>query len=407
MIKYLIRNGFWVTIKQGINMSLGLLVAVALARMTSLEIYGKFQLILSILGIVSIISMSGFNTSIISSIAKGFDGSYRHIIKIKFLWSLLGIPILLFIGLYFYITKEYIISYSFFIYSIIFPFIYGLNIWPSLLIGKEKFKTLAKFNSIQSIVNSLFIILSLFLIKNNLVILISFYAISLGITNYIITKKTFKYITNQYKDINAISYGYFITKISIINIILEHFDKILIGYFIGIPELAIYSIGINIAKSLKIGIKNFLCIISPKIAKYNTFKLKYYIPTFIISCIGTGVIYGFLPILITILFGEKYIDSIFLSQIAIIFIPFYIITILVKNHFIFNLRDKKILTKNTIIFPMIKLLLMIPLLYYFNISGLAFLVGFQYVIELGIIYILFYYKNIIRIFNYCMPISRL
>ena len=366
MLKYLIKNGFWVSVKQGITMSTGLLVVIVLARMTSLEIYGKFQLILSILGVVSIISMPGFNTSIISSITKGFEGSYKHMVKIKFLWSILGVPILLLIGLYFYVTKEYIVSYSFFACSIVFPFLTGLYLWPSLLIGKEKFKILAKYNSIQSIVNSLFIILSIFLFKNNLVMLMIVYVSSLGIINYILTKKTLKDVNNDLIDNNAIPYGYFMTKISVINIILEHFDKILIGYFIGIPELAIYSIGINIAKRLKVGIKNFLCVISPKIAKHNTFKWKYYIPVFGLSCIGTIILYFSLPTVI----------------------PFYIITILVKNHFIFNLRDKKLLTRNTIAFPIIKLLLMIPLLYYYSISGLAFLIGFQHVIELGLLYIL-------------------
>lgn len=390
MLKYLIKNGFWVAIKQGVTISTGLLVVIALARLTSLEIYGKFQLILSILGIISIVSIPGFNIAIISSIANKFDGSYKHMVKIKFLWSfLLGFPILLLIGLYFYITEEYIISYSFFMCSIIFPFLYGLTSWTSLLIGKEKFKMLTKFNSIQSIVNAMFIILSLLLFNNNLIMLMISYAFSLGILNYIATKKTLKYITNQNIDNNAISYGYYMTKISMVNIILEHFDKILIGYFIGIPELAVYSIGINIAKRLKTGIKNFLCIVSPKIAKYNTFKRLYYIPVFILSCVGTFIIYISLPSVITILFGDKYIDSIFLSQLAIIFIPFYIITILVKNHFIFYLRDKKLLTKNTIIYPITKFLLMMPLLYYFNIEGLAFLIGFQHVIELGIIYILY------------------
>jgi len=89
-----------------------------------------------------------------------------------------------------------------------------------------------------------------------------------------------------------------------------------------------------------------------------------------------------------LLFSEKYTDSIFLSQIFILFLPVFIISVLYENHFIFNLKNKKILAIKTIAMPIVMVLIMIPVLFKYNIAGLAFLVGFRSVINIIFMYLL-------------------
>ena len=387
-LEYYLKNSFWMGLRQVIEIIAGLGLFVAFARLATQEVFGQYQFILAILSTISIFSIPGLNASIIQSAARRYEGSYKKAIKISFLWSLLGIPTLLIIGGYYYIYQSHILGSALMLASVFFPFLYAPNTWDAFFIGKERFDLSAKYASIQAIINAIALISILFLFENNLLAIIFVYLISLTIFNVLWFWKSLKYIKNKKEDKETIKYGWFVTKINVIEIISGNFDKILIGVLLTPADLAIYIIGINLAKKFLNFIKSFLTIASPKISRVNTLSFRRYLNIFVILSIFAIGLYFIFPILIPSLFSTKYIDSIFLSQIIIIFLPLYILNILYKNHFLLYLKNKKILLQESIIFPTIKILLMIPLLHFFGIKGLAFLVGFQFLLDIIILYLL-------------------
>lgn len=376
------------TLRQIIVLGSGLALSIAFARLASQEVFGHYQFILSILSLVSIVSIPGLNVSILGSTARGFEGSFKRAVKTSFLWSLIGIPVLLAIGGYYYIYESHIVGLAFMAASLLFPFLFAPNTWDAFLQGKERFDIAARYASIQATVNAAAIIGILFLFKNNLLLIIVMYTLILALFNILWFRRSLRYVENKKEDKETIPYGWFVTKIQILSLIAGNLDKVLIAIFIGPAQLAVYAIGTNFAKKFLHFVKSLLGVATPTISKKNTVSIKLYGKIFILALIVAIVLFLLMPVLIPFLFSAKYTDSILLSQFVVAFLPFYILNILYKNHFLLYLKDKKILLRESIIFPLTKILLMIPLLYFFGIKGLALLIGFQSILNMTVLYFL-------------------
>lgn len=379
---YFFRKSAWVGMRQTITMITSLTLSIAFARLISQEVYGQYQLILSFLSLVSIASIPGLNTSIIRSTARKFDGDYKKAVNISFKWSVFfGIPAILLFGAY-YLIRDNPIGYIFFLVAPFFPFLYAPNTWDSFFQGKERFDIAAKFTIIRSVLSTIFLVSIIFIFRDNLLLIVLAYLILNSFFNTFFYHKSKKYISNEREDKETISYGWFVTKINTLSLLASNLDKLIIATFIGPAALAVYAIGTTFSKKILNFFKNFLAIATPTIARKNTVSLKYYSIIFLLSSIVSIALYFLFPIIIPFFFSEKYTSSVELSQIIIIFLPLYIINTLYSNHFLFYKKNKKVLALNSILSPTIKIILMIPLLYFFDIKGLAFLVGFQNIINI-------------------------
>ncbi|MBU0707853.1 oligosaccharide flippase family protein [Patescibacteria group bacterium] len=387
---YFALNGLWVGLRQLISIITGLVVSITFARLTSQELYGNYQYIISIMSIIAIITLPGLNTSIIQATARGFDGGYKKSVRKSFLWSLVGIPALFIIGAYYYINNNTGLGSGFMVSSIFFPFLYAPKMWDSLFQGKSYFKLSTIYASIQSLVHTLAMITVIYLFSDSLIaIVLVFFFISL-LFNAVFYLKSVKYINNQREDSQAISYGYFLTKIRILATIAAEIDKVVIGIFLGPASLAIYAIGVTLAYKFFEFTKNLLVIASPKIARTNTVSNKKYLQLFFFFLFVAMILFFILPTIVTVLYSDKYKESILLSQLVILFLPFYVLNTLYKTHFMLFLRNRKILFLEAIIYPVLKILLTVPLLVFFKIEGLALLYGLQYPLNMLILYVINY-----------------
>ena len=166
-----IRNTSWTTINQVITILLGIVLSVIFARLTSKELFGEYNFLNSVIAIVSIVAIPGLNTSMLRSISRNMDGVYIKAVKLSFMWSLLGIPILFLIGCYYYFFNSQVIGLGLFIAAVFFPLIYAPNNWIALLQGKRRFDIFAKYSIIQSIIRTSTILIAIFSGPMNLIII--------------------------------------------------------------------------------------------------------------------------------------------------------------------------------------------------------------------------------------------
>ncbi len=390
---YFAVSGFWVSLRQVLGIITGLALSMAFARLTSQELYGNYQYIISITSILAIITLPGLNTSIIQASARGFDGGYKKSIRKSFLWSLMGIPALFIIGAYYYINNNTGLGIGFMISSAFFPFLYAPKMWDSFFQGKSYFKLSTIYASIQSTIHALAMIGVVYWFSDSLVAIILVFLSISALFNIVFYFKSIKHIKNQKEDSQAISYGYFLTKIRILGTVAGEIDKVVIGIFLGPASLAIYAIGVTLAYKFFEFVKSILVIASPKISRSNTVSKKKYLKLFLFFLLASVVLYFILPFIVTLLYSEKYQESVILSQIVIMFLPFFVMTALYKSHFLLYVRNRKILLLESIIFPTLKILLTIPLLVFFKIEGLALLYGLQYPLNMMILYAINNYEK--------------
>ncbi len=397
-LPYFVKNGFWVFLRQGVTLSAGLLLSIAFARFASQEVLGQYQLILSIIAIVSLFSIPGLNTSVMQAAARSFDGDYKKAVRKSFIWSLLGVPALLILGAYYYFSKGQALGLSLMVSSVFFPFFYAPNTWDSFLQGKKRFDVSTKYSITQSAVNLLATVSVILLSRGNLFLIILMYLVSYTFFNVFYYFKSFKFISNNNTDKDTIKYGWFLTKLNFFSVIADNFDKMAVGIFLGTKELAVYFLGITVVKIIFDFSKTLQSIFAPKIAVYNTAKFKNYLILFLAMIPIAAIIYAILPELMRILFSDKYFKSINLTRIAIIFLPFVFVNLFYLSHFIYYVKNRKLIAFHSVAWSVLRIALMIPLLIYFREKGLAFMFGFQTVLSLMILLVL---NEIFRRKNIC------
>ena len=88
--------------------------------------------------------------------------------------------------------------------------------------------------------------------------------------NLLYYKKSKNMIVNTKVENDTIAYGKSLTKVSIFSILINQFDKIIIGFF-DIELLAAYLIAIKLIDVVKKGVKSFYVVSFPKFAKFQIF----------------------------------------------------------------------------------------------------------------------------------------
>jgi O-antigen/teichoic acid export membrane protein len=383
-----IKNTSWTSINQVVTILLGIILSVIFARFTSKELFGEYNFLNSMIAIVSIVAIPGLNTSMLRSISRGMDGVYVKAVKLSFMWSLLGVPILFLVGGYYYFFNNQIIGLGLFTGAIFFPLIYSTNNWIALLQGKKKFDIFAKFSIIQSIIRTSTVILAIFSGPTNLIIIFLAFLATGAATNIIFFFKCKQYIENQEEEEGWRRSGYKLSFNDFVTLSYDNLDKILIGIFLGPVELAIYAIAVSIVSALKGSLIQIITVISPSIFSMEKEKLKIYLkktfPSLILlNIILLIVIILILPFITTLLYSQKYSDSIFFAQVYAITIPLAFI-LAVLNTSLISLREENVILVSRLLGFILMLILYVVLIPILGIMG-AIIASIIYYVSLCII----------------------
>ncbi|HNV97060.1 MAG TPA: oligosaccharide flippase family protein [bacterium] len=387
---YLAKNGFWLTLGQIISAISSFLLAITFANFLPKEIYGTYKYILSMIGILSIFTLSGINTSLTRSVAKGFDGSLKLALKEKIKWGSIGSLVSLGISIYYYLNGNFTLTICFIITTIFLPFMDSFNIHIAILNGKKDFKLATKYNIITQIISSVLLILTL-IISKNIFLLLLIYFISYTSLRLIFLKLTIKKENlNSEIESDTISYGKHLSLMNVIVLIANQIDKIVVWQFIGSAELAIYSIAIAMPEQIKGFLGNINTLAFPKFAEKSKEEIRKNIHSKIgklfIIVILIILIYWFLsPIIFKILF-PKYLDSLFYSQLfslGLINIPIAFIGLpILQSHGL-----TKELYKINILNSIIQIIFILFATYFYGLIGLIIARIITRII-VGIIYLL-------------------
>lgn len=373
---------------------IGIITSAIWARYTTVEVYGKYQLMLSFISIVTVLSIPGFSMSAQLSAAKEKYGNLGILYKKKIYFSFISTIVLVGIGLYYQLFKnDEELAYMLYITSFIYPFYNLSSIWESWLTAIGEYKKLSIIQISYALVGLVSLIISLIIIENiYLVILITFTTIS--IANIFIIKYFQNRVINNTKDNELIDYGYKLSWAMIIPVVMS-FDKLIISEYLTIQDVAIYSIAMLFPSYVKILYSIVKRLITPGISSANTIKeawvylkpklLKISVLFLIIAIIGFFTI----EYLIQLLYTDKYNESAIYAKWLWIFIVFGVPVSYLAD----ILRAQKRLKFEYIsyfIVPFIKISSFFILLPKFGLWGMVYAIGITNLFT--ILYYLFYFK---------------
>lgn len=237
---YLAHGMFWIILGKTIVILSSFLLMLVFARFASKEVFGSYQYILSMLGIASIVSLPGLNTSLVRSIAQGKEGTFALILKKRFKWSLLGTVGFGALALWYFLHSNFLLGGTFIVLGIFFPFFQSYEIFEYFWNGRKNFRK-GMFYTIISSVIPVILLIATVMISQNLLIIISVFLLGNSIMRIILTKKTNKKIENSEVDSDSFKLGKSLTIVQGIETVASYIDKIFIWKFLGPVQVAIYA----------------------------------------------------------------------------------------------------------------------------------------------------------------------
>ena len=368
---YLTKGGFWLTLGQIFSSISGLLLAVAFAHLIPQEIYGNYKYILSLVGILSALSLSGIGVSITQNTARGFEGSLEQGFWENLRWGILVILASLGGFIYYFLNENYTIAYSLLIAGTTYPILQSSSFYGSFLGGKREFKASTIIGIFRSIIPAFLIFLTI-IFTQNLIIIITVYSLSHAITAlffYFYTIKKFK--PNNKIDEKNINFGKHLSLMGSLGTVADNLESILIFHFFGGAQLAVYTFATALPKQFNFLKKAIQTMALPKLSQKSIPELKKIIPTKIailffslIPVVGAYILSA--PYIYKIFFPQ-YLDSVIYSQILSLYI-FLFPSLFYTQALIAHARKKELYIINTVV-PIISIILLITLLPIYGIWG--------------------------------------
>lgn len=368
---YLAKGGFWLMFGQGGAFVFSLLLSWVFANFISKDEYGLYKFVISVFSLLSITTLMGMSSSLVRSVSIGKSGTVYNIIKKRIKFGLMGSVFSIFLSIYYILNNNLELFIIFSFLSILIPFGETFSDYQRYLQGQKNFKKQSAFSLLQRCLVSTFTILSIFLF-NNIIYIIIIYLTSFTFFNYLFYKKSLKiHKPNPEIDETAIKYGIHLSVMGTLRMISNHFDKIILFYFLGPTLLATYHFALALPQEIISLFSQINNIALPKFSEkqLNDIKkpLMKKIFKFIILLLIPSLIYIIMaPTIFNIIFPQ-YIDAIFYSQIFainIVLIPFGLINQLLTAH-----SKTKLLYLTNFIEPTIFILLLVILLPIFGILG--------------------------------------
>lgn len=139
-VEYLVKNGTWVTLRYGVTAFLGLATTILFTRLTSPEVYGMYQFLISLGAFFSFLSLPGLNIAALRSVVLGNDRALLEAVRLSFLSSLFAIPCILAYSFYQdFFGARAIPFYLLGVVALFFPFFYAFNTWYVYYEGRKHF----------------------------------------------------------------------------------------------------------------------------------------------------------------------------------------------------------------------------------------------------------------------------
>ncbi len=327
---YLVSSGFWLTLGQIISSMSSTLLAIAFANLIPREVYGTYQYALSIMGLLTIFTLTGMNTAVTQAVARGFNKTLETSFWVQMKWNSIMFFASTSMAIYYFINGNKTLTIALLIIGVLSPLANSSSIYSAFLNGKKDFKNLTKYGIATNILSSFIILIAVLLTQDPLWI-ISANIVTTTAINLFFYINTIKKIHQLYPDsktdLEIIGYGRHLSLINIISTIASQTDAILLFYFLGPTKLAIYAFATAPIEQIKGIIKSIIPLSIPKFATQKmgevqkTIWAKIQILFLTLACITVAYILA-APYIFKFLF-PKYIEATQLSQIYSLVLPIF------------------------------------------------------------------------------------
>lgn len=269
---YLAKGGFWINVEKGALMLISIATMAAFANWLPQEVYGEYQFVISVAGIVGILSLPGLTGALVRSVAKGREGALRVAFKTQFLWSLVASGVMVCIAGWYFVHENNTLAVAFAVASLVLPIKYASPLFLSYWAGKKRFDVHMATRVSADLAIAVVVIATLFLTDELWVVVAAFFGGTalfywLG---YVYSQNR---IENGDEDEGLVSFGKHLTVMQIVGTIAKHLDTIILWKVLGPVQVAIYTFSLKPIQKVK-GIIPIEALALPKLSESGVRTVK-------------------------------------------------------------------------------------------------------------------------------------
>jgi O-antigen/teichoic acid export membrane protein len=311
-------DGGWVVSANLFRQLLSLVFLMVLVRYFSREDVGRFQLVVAAVGFGGITTLPGIGDAVIQSVARGYPGTFRRTMKLRFAMSVLGAA-----GLAVYALLQphaSALRLALLTAAALFPFSQGLAGWTDFQSGESKFKANSLWTAAAQIVSYGGMIVALLLASPTITWLVAIMYAALAVLNITALATILPRIPKHAQpEPGAVRYGLETSVYNAIDVAGNYIDKFLLFYLLSPASLAIFVIAERIPELFKNYIKTARAVLVPGFSRKKAYTADLDRKITLLS-MATSAAIAFIALLIIpwflpLAFTDAYAETVLYSQL--------------------------------------------------------------------------------------------
>lgn len=367
-VRYIIKGSAFLLSPQIINALFAGVASVILANILSANDFGTYKYVIAIGGVLGAFSLNNVGVALTRSIARGFPGSIRPILKASLLGSLLPTVAALAGAVYYLFKGDFLFFGLLVILALVTPILKGIPWSGSVHEGFSDFKGSAIVDTIRIIIaGGSLIVAAVFNVPLFFIVATYFFSHALGtLIAFWYTLKRHPIAKDAPEDAGCVRYAIHLSTMDMLSIVGSSIDSVIIFQLVGSEGLALYTIATVLPAYLSSPFRNIQRLALPRLSEktHNESAWTFVRKELIIMGAASLVVLGYIvtaPLAMNILF-PKYPDAVTYSQVymlGLIFVGSLIgahlnSRIMIREKYI--LKGSLALVRVVLLFPFIAIL---------------------------------------------------
>ncbi|MBI5793660.1 oligosaccharide flippase family protein, partial [Candidatus Uhrbacteria bacterium] len=229
---YLAHGSFWMMLRQFTTSLIAFGMAIAFANLLPKETYGAYKYVLSTSILLAITTLSGMNTSLTRSVAKGFEGSLIPALLTRMKWGILGSFLTLGLVLYYGVEGNSALTTVFVFVALFLPFKSSFSVYQAYWQGKQRFDLFSKYAIFQELLATVPMLIALFFTDRLFLIVLTYFCAQTAASAlfYFLTQHR---LSNHSHDPETVSYGKHISYSGVLFAVANNCTDVILWHLLG------------------------------------------------------------------------------------------------------------------------------------------------------------------------------
>lgn len=328
----------WIGLAQVLSFAMGLFTTAILARCVSVDDFGLYQLVFSYVAVAKMTTLPGMTQALGKATVKGYDALYYRIIKLSLYGSIIGACVFFGGWVYFrFFGSNAMLGDLLLVAGISFP-IYALEKWDTVFVSKRLFSISRQLTIVSSFVSLLLIGGTAYVTRDLLRVFVASclsQVLFISLTFWRVNKLLIHVKENLSLEKTLLTFGWKMTYFAAFGLLVGKLDRIILGT-LNPAALAVYHVGTRIPEVIKANAKAFMMV---PIANWSALDMKdnvqrvvrYWWVFLCVGCVASLLVWIISPWAIVALFGSKFADSVYVTQLLSLTIGLAFVKYIISN----------------------------------------------------------------------------